>query len=164
MPKWSPLLGHLEILPKLLKELPTDADQSYPFVRLSHDFTDSDGLFYMDLWPFFQPILVISSPNLAFQACQEYDLPKPEVLKPFFAPIAGGPTLFETNGPEWKRSRSLFNPAFSANAILDLTASIVQEAEVYVEILREHVKSNDLFCLDGLTCWYMMDVIGAGTL
>ena len=52
------------------------------------------------------------------------------------------------NGAGWKRSRSLFNSGFSANYILEQTAYIIAEAEVYVDILREHARKGDMFPLD----------------
>ncbi|KAF1953540.1 cytochrome P450 71B25 [Byssothecium circinans] len=161
MPPWSFAAGHLETLPRLLKKLPKGSQQSDAFTLLSCDFKDTDGCFYIDVWPFTGPLLVITSPYLALQACQEYDLPKPESLIPFFAPIAGGVNLFTMNGAEWKRSRALFNPAFSANVMLECMPYILEEADVYVALLREHAKKGDTFSLDNLTCDYMMDVIGA---
>ncbi|KAI5919079.1 cytochrome P450 [Camillea tinctor] len=99
---------------------------------------------------------------LAIQACsQEYDLKKRPMLHGFFNPLAGGEDRFTMNGAEWKRSRSLFNPGFSANYLLRQTSHIVDEAEVYVDILREHAREGDLFHLDDLTCYYLMDVLGA---
>jgi cytochrome P450 len=164
MPKWSPMSGHLQLLPPLLQKLPKDSSQEYPFIGMARDFSDSDNTYCLDLWPFFRPLMVISSPQLAIQACQEYDLPKPDILKIFFAPIAGGEGMFVANGLEWKRHRVLFNPGFSASAVLDFTTRVVQEAEVFVDIIRGHAKKGNMFFLDGLTCWYMMDVIGAVTL
>lgn len=68
------------------------------------------------------------------------------------------------NGAEWKRSRALFNPGFSDRVMLGSIPHIIEEAEVYVKLLREHAKKGDTFSLDRLTCDYMMDVIGAITM
>jgi len=160
MPPWHPIFGHLLSLPPILKELPKDAQQPYSFEVLSKDFTESDTLFYLDLWPFSNPLLVVSSPSLAIQACQQHDLPKPYVLDAFFRPFAGGDNLFTMNGAEWKRSRALFNPGFQANYLLGQMSHIVEEASVYVDILREHAQKGDMFSLDEVTLWFTMDVIG----
>ncbi|KAH8701392.1 cytochrome P450 71B25 [Phaeosphaeriaceae sp. PMI808] len=164
MPQWDFGAGHLKVLPALLEKFPKGSMQSDAFTQLSYDFANTDGCFYIDVWPFTSPLLVVTSPEIAIQACQEYDLPKPDVLIPFFAPLTGGPNLFTMNGAEWKRSRALFNPGFSANVMLEHTSHILEEAEVYVEILREHAKKGDTFSLDKLTCNYMMDVIGSVTI
>ena len=160
MPKWNPVLGHLTTLPPLLEKLPIGSQQSDAFTLLSYDFESTNGAFYIDVYPFTNPLLVITSPELAIQACQEFDLPKPSVLTTFFAPITGGPSLFITNGAEWKRSRALFNPGFSNSVMHEWTPYIVEEAEIFVSLLREHAAKRDTFSLDKLACDYMMDVIG----
>jgi cytochrome P450 len=164
MPPWNFVGGHLLSLPPLLEKFPAGSQQSDAFSLLAEDFADTDGCFYMDVWPFSTPLLVITSPELAVQACQEHDLPKPDVLVPFFAPIAGGSNLFVMNGAEWKRSRALFNPGFSATVMLECMPHVVEEAEVYVSLLREHARKGDTFSLDRVTCDYMMDVIGVVTM
>jgi cytochrome P450 len=151
-------------LPPLLEKLPIGSMQSDAFSVLSHDFDETDGCFYMDAWPFSHPLMIVTSPEMAIQACQEHDLPKPDVLVPFFAPFAGGPNLFVMNGAEWKHSRALFNPGFSATAMLECMPHVLEEAEVYVGLLREHARKGDTFSLDKITCDYMMDVIGAVTM
>jgi cytochrome P450 len=161
MPQWNPVLGHLTTLPRLLNQLPKGAQQSYCFGLLSREFAKSDNLFYIDLWPFSLPMIIVSTPALAHQVCHEYDLPKPDSLLPFFRPITGGLGLFMMNGEEHKSSRALFTPGFSANVILEHMGNIVDQAQVYVEQLREHGRKGDMFSLDDMTCWYMMDVIGS---
>lgn len=149
-----------------MKTLPEDTQQPDAFEALcrANEKNDADSIIYLDMWPFADPMMVICSPVLAVQACQEYDLPKPPILHAFFNPLAGGANLFTMNGPEWKRSRSLFNSGFSASYILQQTSHVVDEAEVYIDVLREHARKGKMFSLDDVTCWYMMDVIGAVTL
>jgi cytochrome P450 len=164
MPPWNPILGNMLVLPPILKALPRDAQQPDAFSDLSKNFPQSDGLFYLDLWPFSNPLLIISSPSLAIQTCQQHDLPKPAVLDPFFRPLAGGDSLFTMNGAEWKRSRALFNPGFNASNLLGQMGQIVDEAEVYVQVLREYAVRGEMFSLDEVTLWFTMDVIGSVTL
>ncbi|KAF2108194.1 putative N-alkane-inducible cytochrome P450 [Lophiotrema nucula] len=164
MPPWNPILGHLPILPSVLAKLPKGAMQAYMFEIISKEFEASDGLYYIDLWPFSMPMMIISDPLIANQICIEYDLGKPEMLKPFFKPIVGGEGMFIMNGERWKRSAVLFAPGFAERVILERTEQIVEETGEYVKRLREYVKSGEMFELDNLTCWYMMDVIGTVTL
>ncbi|KAF1839160.1 cytochrome P450 71B25 [Decorospora gaudefroyi] len=161
MPPWDYAAGHLMVLPGLLEKFPKGSQQSDAFTLLSYDYKHTDGCFYIDCWPFSSPLLIVTSPEVAMQACsQEHDLPKPAILIPFFAPLAGGPNLFDMNGTEWKRSRALFNPGFSNNVMQECIPHIIEEADVYVALLREHARKGDTFSLDVLTCDYMMDVIG----
>ncbi|KAJ5658226.1 uncharacterized protein N7484_001875 [Penicillium longicatenatum] len=161
-PKWTLAAGNLLALPDVMAKIPKDAQQSDAFTMLSYEFSKFDNCFYMDVWPFTaKPFLVITSLELAVQACQTFALPKPHSLAVYFHSFTGGPNIFTTNGPEWKRARSLFNSAFSASTIMQQTAHIVEETEVYVGILREHARKGDTFSLDRLTCDYMMDIIGS---
>lgn len=150
-----------------MNTLPEDRQQPDAFEALcqAHEKKNSDSVIHVDMWPFSAPLMIVCSPVLAVQACsQELNLSKPPMLHAFFNPLAGGENLFTMNGLEWKWSRSLFNPAFSGNYLLQLTSHIVDEAEVYVDILREYARKGDIFSLDDITCWYLLDVIGAVTL
>ncbi|KAL4908430.1 hypothetical protein BDW74DRAFT_188459 [Aspergillus multicolor] len=118
-----------------------------------------DTCFYVDTWPFGFSILVVTSHELAIQACQTHDLPKPEAIIPLIAPMAGGPTIFTTNGPEQKRGREIFHPGFSMRSVLGYMPFILQEVEVYVDVLRGLAKTGETFLMDEITCRYMMDVI-----
>jgi len=160
MPPWNPILGHLLVIPPILKRLPRDATQFYLFHELAKRFPQSDSLYYIDLWPFSGPMIIVSSPELAFQACQELDLPKPLSLLHFFMPITGGYSMAAMNGEEHRASRALFNPGFAQNVVLENTMKIVEEASVFVEVLRSHASKGDIFGLDDVACNYMMDVIG----
>lgn len=64
------------------------------------------------------------------------------------------------NGEEHRASRALFNPGFAQNVVLENTMKIVEEASVFVEVLRSHASKGDIFGLDDVACNYMMDVIG----
>jgi hypothetical protein len=153
--------GHLLVVAPYLAKFPWGIHQTWVIAEIAKRFPKSDHAFYLDLWPFSHPLLVISSPELTIQACQEHDLSKPAVLKPFFHPFAGGDNLFVTNGPEWKHASKLFTPGFNANYLLTQMGHIVEEASVFVEILREHAFKGDIFSLDRLACDFTMDIIGA---
>ena len=164
MPPWNPILGHLLSLPPVFKKLPKDSQQSYAIGELSKNFVKSEFLFYLDLWPFSNLLIVVCSPALSIQACQQHDLPKPHALNTFFRPLAGGDNLFTMNGIEWKRSRTIFNTSFNANYLLGQISHVIQPTSVYVEILRENALKGNVFSLDDVTLWFIMDVIGAVTL
>lgn len=165
MPRWNPVTGHILSLAPILKNFPLNVHQNYLIAELSKQFNKSDSAFYLDLWPFSLPFLVVSSPSMAIQACQTYDLGKPKALDKFFSPFAGGSdNLFVSNGPQWKRSRAIFNPGFNSNYLLTQMDHIVEETSEFVEILGEHANEGDIFSLDDLLCDFTMDIIGAVTI
>ncbi|RAK90847.1 sterigmatocystin biosynthesis P450 monooxygenase stcS [Aspergillus costaricaensis CBS 115574] len=161
MPPWDPIFGHLRIMPGLAKKCPSDALQSQTFAVLSMQYPGLQNGFYIDVWPFMCPMFVCTTPPLAVQACQTHNLPKPtDLLAPFINPMSGGDTFFTTNGAVWKHDRDLFNHAFSTTVVVGHVDYILEEAEIYVGILREHAIKGDTFSMDDLACSYMMDVIG----
>jgi cytochrome P450 len=166
MPKWNPFFGHLLVVNDIFKarNLPPDIQRPELFRILSEGFDESESLYYVDLWPFISPLLLVSSPNYAIQACQQHELGKPDDLVPFLHPIAGGNSIFTANGEDSKRTRSLFSSGFNSSYVLNQTTHIVQEAEVFVQILRNYAKNGDIIQLDKVTLNYMMDVSGAMTL
>ncbi|GAB1192546.1 hypothetical protein APSETT444_001738 [Aspergillus pseudonomiae] len=165
MPPWDPIFGNLRLMPGLARKCPSDALQSQSFALLSMEHSGLQNGFYIDLWPFMCPMFVTTTPPLAVQACQTYNLPNPtDLLAPFINPMTGGNNFFTTNGAEWKHDRDLFNHAFSMTATLGHVDYILEEAEVYVGILRELTQSGDTSSMDQLACNYMMDVIGNITL
>ena len=164
MPSWNSILGHLFFLSSVFKKLFRDSQQSYAFEKLSKSFVESDYLYYLNLWFFSNLLIVISSSVLSIQVCQQHDLPKSHVLDTFFRPLAGGDNLFIMNGSEWKRFRTIFNTDFNANYFLNQISHIIQPTSVYVEILRENVFKKNVFSLNEVTLWFIMNVIEAITL
>lgn len=73
-------------------------------------------------------------------------------------------SMFTSNGPEWKKLRSMFSRGFSANYILSQLDHIVEETTEFVSILRDHAAKKDMFSFDELLCDFTMDIIGAVTL
>lgn len=129
MLKWNSMTGHLLSLLPFVSRLPKDANQMYMLAEISKEFPKSDSAYYLDMWPFMAPVLVVASPSMAIQTCQQYDLGKPESIGRFFQPFTGRKDhLFAMNGPEWKHLRSMFNPGFSANYLLKQMDHVVAEA------------------------------------
>ncbi|KAE8362949.1 cytochrome P450 [Aspergillus caelatus] len=160
MPPWNPILGHLHVVAGFSKQFPSDMQQAQSFGALASQNPELQAGYYLDVWPFGVPMFLVASPELAVQACQTYDLPKPDVLAPIIGEMAGGRNLFVVNGAEWKRARELFNYGFSMSAVMSRVPQIVEEAEVFVDILLEHARKGDTFSLDQVACSYVMDIIG----
>ncbi|KAL3481367.1 putative N-alkane-inducible cytochrome P450 [Aspergillus californicus] len=159
MPPWNPALGNLAAVGSLMKKVPKDAQAAMAFTKLAAE-SGLDTCFYMDTWPFGFSILLVTSHDLAIQACETHDLPKPDALIPLIVQMAGGPTIFTTNGSEQKRGRELFYYGFSMRSVFGYMPYILQEVEVYVDVLRGLAQTGESFLMDEITCRYMMDIIG----
>ncbi|CAG8980589.1 hypothetical protein HYALB_00002587 [Hymenoscyphus albidus] len=146
MPKYNLLFGHLLTMKTYIDKLPPDAHPAYSFGQIAKDGFPN-GVFYLDMWPFFMPLLV--SPK------------KPKSLVRWFQPIAGGPNLFTMEEELWKSWRGTFNPGFSQAHIIKLVPKIVNEALAYRRLLFEYAERAEIILLDEETLWFTMDMIGA---
>lgn len=163
MPPHNFIFGHLIFLQSILKHVPSDLHKVLYFGEiLQRDFA-KQGIYYVDLWPFSEPFAMVMSPTLATQATQtnsKISMERPPPLRDWFAPLAGGPNLFDLPEKEWKPWRNIFNQGFGAAQIHSLVPDMVTESLVYLETLRNHAKQKDLIQLDAVTVRFIMDVMG----
>ena len=162
MPKHNILLGHLLALKPYIDKLPSDAHPAYSFGQIANTQFPG-GVYYLDMWPFFAPLLISTSLNATIDATQKTALAirKPNFLSRWFQTISGGPNLFTMEEEEWKYWNGIFSPGFSQAHIFKLIPTIVQEALAYRNLLSEYAKKGEMFLLDKETLWFTMDMIGA---
>jgi len=161
MPEHSFAAGHLQILASIVKIYPRDAIKIYLFGEIGRKFSKA-GAYYLDLWPFSEPFLVITSPYLANQVVSNpaIALEKPDALRKWFWSITGGISIFDAPADKWKPLRALFNRGFSATHLMTIVPTMVEETQMYCETLREHARKRDLFYLDPTNLRFMLDIIG----
>lgn len=83
--------------------------------------------FYLDIWPFAMPMLVVISPEGAYQACQDRPLPRFGALRSFMRPLTGGEDLVTMEGKQLQTWRTIFNPGLSASHPITLVPGIVKD-------------------------------------
>ena len=160
MPPYHPILGHLILSRSILSQLPSDVHQHYLPGLIKRKYPDLPPTFYLDNWPFATPMLVVTSPTGAYQACQDRSLPKFAALRSFMTPLTGGDDLVTMEGKQWQTWRTIFNPGFSASHLMTLVPGIVKDASTFCQILRGHAKSDRLFSLEQAAIRVTMDIIG----
>lgn len=73
----------------------------------------------------------------------------------------GGPgNLVSSEGSEWKRWRSCFNPGFSTAHLMSLVPVIVDQCEIFSRQMDKHARSNDLFRFEVAATKLTVDIIG----
>jgi sterigmatocystin biosynthesis cytochrome P450 monooxygenase len=161
MPKHSRLFGHLLAIKPYVDKLPSDAHGFIAVGQMAREYPD--GVFYLDLWPFFEPLMVCTSTTAAIQATQKTVLAtkKPASLHTWFHSITGGPNLFTMDEDEWRAWRKIFNPGFSQTHLVSLVPDIVKETRAYRDVLKSYAEADIMFRLDEATLWFTMDLIGA---
>lgn len=99
--------------------------------------TEVPPVVYLDLWPFSNGLAIISDTDMIPQFMQKPDLPKFKMVVEFLKPLTGGKDIVSTNGPAWKLWRSRFNPSFAPRKVLALLPELIEEVELFVDLLKE---------------------------
>ncbi|KAK0637868.1 putative sterigmatocystin biosynthesis P450 monooxygenase stcS [Lasiodiplodia hormozganensis] len=158
MPKFNWITGHMLAIKPFVDKLPPDAITNYIMTTMA--FAMKKNAFYLDFWPLSDPILVVTSPQLASQLTQEFNPLKPGNINSAFAHLCGGPNLFTMPDGPWKRWRAIFNPGFSPTYMLDQTPKIVDQCRIFCDKMRQRVRAGEMFPLEEDTLRLTLDVIG----
>ena len=161
------LFGHLLYLKSVIDTLPEKCHYQYAFREIARHHFINEGVYYIDLWPVSGLFLIVVSPDVAVQATQvnsRLAIEKPSLLRRFFKPITGGPSLFDMPEREWKPWRTTFNKGFSPDHVLSLVPGMAKETSVYCSTLRKLARQGDLVLLDPTTLRFTMDLIGQNVL
>lgn len=153
---WSWLFGHLLVIGKYAKRLPSDVNVFYVIDDVEREVGSST--FLMDLWPMSTPMLFVGDLDAAAAVTTQHNLPKGIFMQKGMHRITGGPDILSMNGPEWKFWRSMFNPGFSKASMKAQVGTIVDSVELYCQNLQERA-GGGLFLLGDLTAKLTMDVI-----
>ncbi|KAI8302699.1 hypothetical protein K4K61_007737 [Colletotrichum sp. SAR11_59] len=161
MPPHHPILGHLGLMLSIMISLPRDVMPTVVLAdQVRRRYPHLDKAFYLDMWPFTGPMLMIISPDLMRQATQgENSLPKVAFLKNYIKPLSGGHDLVSMEGDEWRRWRDVFRPAFSRAT--ELVPNIVETICVFRDQLVGRAQGNSgLFQLHHSALNLAMDMSG----
>ena len=143
--------------------LPEKCHYQYAFREIARHHFINEGVYYVDLWPISSLFLIVVSPDVAVQATQvnsSLAIERPYLLRRFFKPITGGPSLFDMPENEWKPWRMTFNKGFSPDHILSLVPGMAKETSVYCNTLRKFARQRDLVLLNPTTLRFTLDLIG----
>lgn len=160
MPPFNPLLGNLLATKDCVSRIPHDAHPQYFPHQIRRAIPGLGGIFYLDMFPFIAPILIVASPSTTHQITQEHPLAKFPNMRTFIQPISGESNLLTMEGQMWKTWRRIFNPGFSSAHLTTLLPAIIREAEVFCSILQQHIEKDDIFPLKKDTDNLTMDIIG----
>ena len=105
MPPHHPIFGHLLLAKNFLSALPPGAHPSYLPGLIRPAIPDVGQVFRLDMWPFNRPLLVVSSPSVAYQFTQEHSLRKSPEVHAWMKSLANNQDLVSLEGLRWKQWR-----------------------------------------------------------
>ncbi|KAM0328621.1 hypothetical protein ACHAQA_005032 [Verticillium albo-atrum] len=166
LPNHSFLFGDLITLGKVLANYPSDIAGHTVFQALVWAYPEvtSPGLIYIDFWPISWPSLIVFNPSLNAQFTQETSLPKHEILQYEFQCFSQCKDLVTTDGPYWKKWRSIYNSGFSAQNIQKLVPEFVEEAQIFKKYLEGVAQSGEKIQLENQAMAATCDIISRAVL
>jgi cytochrome P450 len=147
---------------RIKARLPADAHINLLHAAIAREY-DLHTIYYLDLWPTYDPMVIVLDPALAAQATQLKNLPKHPMYR-LMEYTVGTQSIITTTGEQWKFWRKVFDPGFSSSHLATLTPMVVGRVKVFIENLEEHAKARDVFELLPLTKSLTIDVIGRVTM
>ncbi|KAK4205452.1 putative cytochrome P450 E-class, group I [Triangularia verruculosa] len=145
--KHSWILGHLEIVGKLLKNYPSDAHGNYlPILILENwrelfpQCKDRPPVLYLDMWPFAQPMILPLLLPVAVQFTQDYSLIKAHQQKEVLYPLTKNRDISSMEGPEWKVWKKRLSPGFSNQTITSRIPDLLDEVDKFYALEKHTTK------------------------
>lgn len=117
------------------------------------------GVFYMDLWPVADPMVVLNVPEVMEQVTVTTDLPKHTISDDFMAPVIGRNNIASANGPAWKKAHNAMRPAFSWSHIRSLTDLMLDECQQFRSTLTQLSASDESFSMEETSAKLIFDII-----
>lgn len=144
---------------EVFKDIPSRAaPQGFPL--LVKEKYNLGAYYFLDVFPFGDPIMIILDTDMMNDITVKQSLPKSRYLDEFMQHVGGPGNLVSAEGAEWKKWRSAFNPGFSASHLMTLVPLIVDQCGTFCEIMAKRAKSNELFRLEQATTRLTVDIIG----
>lgn len=85
-------------------------------LRIQKKYNLQTSYFYLDLWPFNDPIMYVFDPDIAKQVAQDNNTPKHRSESEFMYHLSGPGSLVALEGAQWKVSTlSIERPRFMAS-------------------------------------------------
>lgn len=129
-------------------------------LRIQKKYNIPTSYFYVDVWPFADPLLYIFDPQIAQQVTVDHVTPKHSALRDFLIHLTGPGDMVSTDGPHWKKWRSVFNPGFAASHLMSRASSIVDDSLIFCEKMAEHASKGEVFRLEEDATRLTVDIIG----
>ncbi|CAK7200622.1 hypothetical protein SEUCBS139899_003320 [Sporothrix eucalyptigena] len=172
----NPILGHLGVVGVLMADLPRDVHGDYLMVLIQDNwrtlfdkkYEKCPPAVYLDLWPVSPPMLLSLDPSMTAQFTQDVNVEKSPAQGNFLRPFTGNTELASSHGALWRKLRKRMNPGFSAQAIRQQLPALLEEVEVFRDILISRTGKDgnwgSVFTLEKPVTMLTLDYIGRFTL
>jgi cytochrome P450 len=143
---------------KVIAKQPARAAPQTFILGLKEEYNLGD-YFYVDTWPAAEPIMMIMNTEMANELTNKNFAPKHPIVETFMQNFGGPGNLVSSEGAEWKKWRSVFNPGFSSGHLMTLVPAIVDQCKVFCDLMNQKAKRNELFRMETNATKLTIDII-----
>lgn len=118
------------------------------------------SVFYLDLWPVSNPMMMVHDPDVAYQITQAKSLPKHPIIDQALGPMIGERSVLTAEGAEWKLLRSILNSGFSSQYLSSLIPLLTRHALVFRDRVAQYASTGEVFPIQETATSLTIDVIG----
>ncbi|KAK3385131.1 cytochrome P450 [Podospora didyma] len=158
-PPHSWWFGHLAIFRATRRSLPFKTHPHAIILAIKQKYK-LPGVFFLDWYPIFAPMVIITDPSVATQLTNAENLERHSVVQDVMGELVGQHSVFWSQGQEWKHLRSTLTPGFSTTYLLGRVPRMLHHMLIFEEIAAQMAQSGEAFPILGKLISMTIDVIG----
>lgn len=137
-----------------------------PFTHPQHTYTlinqtyNLGGIYYVDMWPFYESQMVITDPDAAQLVLTTDPYPKHPSTERFLRPFTGPDSIAASNGERWKYNHRMVGSGFNPTYVKPMAGMISDQVLIFHERLRAFAEKDEAFNMEEEAAKTIFDVIG----
>lgn len=143
----------------MAKDLPPDVHPHHYWNYLKKTY-DLGDIYFFDAWPLAPPTVIICEAEMADQVTVKHSLDKHPMVKSYLKQHLGPENMAAANGDVWRKARTTYNPGFAPSHLMNVISNIVQDVEIFHDVLGKLMESGNVFSLEATAMKLSFDVIG----
>jgi len=158
-PPHSWWFGHLALFRRTRRSLPARTHPHAIILAIQQRF-NLPPVFYLDWYPVFAPMIIVTDPTVATQLTNAENLPRHSVVQDVMGELVGRHSVFWSQGSEWKHLRSTLTPAMSTTYLLGRVPRMLHHMLIFEDVVADLAKTGETFPILGRLISMTIDVIG----
>lgn len=134
----------------MIKQFPPDTSVHVFYTAIAQKY-ELRGIFYLDLWPFGPPQMILSTPETAEMVTVNSNYPMHDEVARFLGPLVGYKAIGSSDGPMWKMLHRMMAPSFRPSVITSMVPTIAtQTMQVFHSKLAQFASDGETFSMQKL--------------
>ncbi|KAJ6020568.1 cytochrome P450 [Penicillium herquei] len=147
-PPHSLIWGHLKLFGDVIKLFPENTALSVFYTTIAQKY-ELRGIFYLDLWPFSHPQMVLIAPDTADLVTVTKHYPLHDEVPRFLGALIGEKSVGAADGEPWKILHRIIAPGFRPSSVKSMMSIITdQTMELFHPALKLYASNGEVFSME----------------